>query len=186
MLMKTFFFMRLFKKLAHLVMMVFQVLLDLRAFMCFYLILLWISGLVFNVLGLNNTSIEINQLKKTGIAYPGQEYQYLPKFLRQFFYSIRISLGDFEFGETTSLGSTELNLFWFTWMLTVLLTCIVFLNFIIAEISSSYEQAKKRVKGLIDKQRAFLIREAEDILLHGGKTNQDLIPRYLIRREIED
>lgn len=45
MLIKTFFFMRLYQSMSELVMMMLQVMVDLRAFLCFYFILIWICGL---------------------------------------------------------------------------------------------------------------------------------------------
>lgn len=54
MLLKTFFFLRLFESLAHLVLMMRQVVKDLKAFMIFYTILLWICGLVFGIIELGN------------------------------------------------------------------------------------------------------------------------------------
>lgn len=185
MLVKTFFFMRLFKSMAHLVMMMLQVIVDLKAFLFFYLVLIWICGLVLDILGLGEDTSDILSLKAKRLSYPGIEYQHLPKFLRQFFHSIRISLGDFEFGDTVSLGVFEHNIFWLTWLISVLMTCIVFLNFIIAEVSASYDSVNKRVRGLIDKERAQLIREAEDMLLTSWKQNKDMFPKYLIRREVE-
>ena len=44
------------------------------------------------------------------------------------------------------------------------MTCVVFLNFIIAEVSSSYASVKNNVKGLIMKERAALIKESEDMM----------------------
>jgi len=52
--MKTFFFLRLFKSFSGLVTMMKQVAYDLKAFMVFYLILLWMCSLVFNILELGN------------------------------------------------------------------------------------------------------------------------------------
>lgn len=76
-LMKTFFFLRIFKSLAHLVLMMRQVCNDLKAFMIFYTVLLWICGLVFTIIGLGNydgTSDKnlITLIKKN--SYPGVEY----------------------------------------------------------------------------------------------------------------
>ena len=82
MLVKTFFFMRLFKSMAHLVMMMLQVIVDLKAFLFFYLVLIWICGLVLDILGLGQDTDDILTLKAKRMTYPGIEYQYLPKFLR--------------------------------------------------------------------------------------------------------
>ena len=47
---------------------------------------------------------------------------------------IRFSFGDFEFGGVKDLNDFEKNMFWITWLFIVLMTCLVFLNFIIAEV----------------------------------------------------
>ena len=49
-LIKTFFFMRLFKSMAHLVSMMQQVFVDLQAFLYFFFILLWITSLILSVI----------------------------------------------------------------------------------------------------------------------------------------
>ena len=45
-----------------------------------------------------------------------------------------------------------------------MMTSIIFLNFIIAEVSSSYEEVKLHIDGLILKERASLIKESEDMM----------------------
>ena len=52
---KTFFFLRIFKDFSHLVLMMQQVVVDLRTFLCFYLILIWICGLLLHIIGLTKT-----------------------------------------------------------------------------------------------------------------------------------
>ena len=52
-----------------------------------------------------------------------------------------------------------------TWLIMVVMTCIVFLNFIIAEVSASYETVKSKLKGLFMQERCSLIQEAEDMML---------------------
>ena len=85
MLMKTFFFLRLFNQFSGLVIMMKTVTMDLRAFMVFYFILIWICALVFNILELGNFISPRNEALKTklkAINYPGIEYKMLPRFLR--------------------------------------------------------------------------------------------------------
>ena len=91
MLIKTFFFMRLFRSMAHLVAMMRQVFHDLQAFMLFFFILLWITSLILNVLELGNeegnssrAAVERKKAMQT-LDYPGVEYKHLPRFLRQWF-----------------------------------------------------------------------------------------------------
>ena len=85
MLIKTFYFLRLFNQFSGLVIMMKTVTLDLRAFMVFYFILIWICALVFNILELGNFISPRNEALKTklkAINYPGIEYKMLPRFLR--------------------------------------------------------------------------------------------------------
>lgn len=51
-LIKTFFYMRVFKNMSQMVSMMTQVIADLRVFLIFYLILVWMCSLVFNIIEL--------------------------------------------------------------------------------------------------------------------------------------
>jgi hypothetical protein len=48
----------------------------------------------------------------------------------------------------------ENYLYWILWFVVCVLTNIIFLNFIIAEASASYENVKKNLDALIFKERA--------------------------------
>ena len=50
MLVKTFFFLRIFTNMSYLVTIMRQVMFDLRIFGVFYLILLWLCSLIMNIL----------------------------------------------------------------------------------------------------------------------------------------
>jgi ABC-type bacteriocin/lantibiotic exporter with double-glycine peptidase domain len=76
-----------------------------------------------------------------------------------------MSLGDIDFGESTNLNSFNSILFFFNMVLTLVCTMVVFLNFIIAEVSSSFAKITEKVSGLNEKERSLLIEEAEDMLL---------------------
>jgi len=77
-LIKTFFFLRLFRSMAHLVSMMKQVFHDLQAFMLFFFILIWIMSLCLTLLELGNVHGAMmaaglkDKLKAN--AYPGVEY----------------------------------------------------------------------------------------------------------------
>ena len=87
-LFKTFFFLRVFKSLSQMVTMLGQVTQDLTSFLTFYIILIWMAGLVYNVIGLaslDNTDPELSAKKKgksKATTYPGVEYKHLPYWLR--------------------------------------------------------------------------------------------------------
>ena len=97
-----------------------------------------------------------------------------------------MSLGDFDFGESTNLSSFDNHWFWVIWTISVLITMVVFLNFIIAEVGNSYNIVNEMIQGLIEKERSNLIEEAEDMMLTKWKTNPNLFPKYLIMREVEE
>lgn len=188
-LIKTFFFLRIFGELSYLVTMMKQVVYDLKVFMIFYFILIWIAALILNIIELGNFSEHRNVANKKllkATTYPGIEYKELPKFLRQVVGAIRISLGDFDFSESTRLESFENIIYWVTWITLVITTCIVFLNFIIAEVSLSYEKIKEKINGQQMKERVLLIKEAEDMMFATTKEDKKLFPRYLVTREVEE
>ena len=69
----------------------------------------------------------------------------------------------------------------------VIFSALIFLNFIIAEVSNSYQTVKESIEALIYKERAGLIQEAEDIILESVKKNDKTkFPKYLIVREMEE
>ena len=77
-------------------------------------------------------------------------------------------------------------MFWFIWVIAVTISSLVFLNFIIAEVSNSYAVVTESVQALIYKERAGLIDEAEDLLSESKKASDTKkFPRYIINRELE-
>lgn len=72
-------------------------------------------------------------------------------------------------------------------MLMVIFSSLIFLNFIIAEVSNSYSNVKVNIDALIYKERAGLIREAEDIMTDSTKqNNKRKFPKFIIDRTMED
>jgi len=54
---------------------------------------------------------------------------------------MRISMGDFAIiAAAEFLTPIENYMFWVVWLLAVVVQCIIFLNFIVAEASNSYEE----------------------------------------------
>jgi len=80
---------------------------------------------------------------------PNQEYDIIGPFWGSFASTLRVSLGDFDFEASTRLYEKENILYWVIWLLVVIMTCIVFLNFIIAEASASYQSVKDRLDAMI-------------------------------------
>jgi hypothetical protein len=66
-LIKTFFYMRLLPKMAHLVTMMSRVFSDIQGFMMFFFILVWTISLLFTIIGLgqmNDNFETVRDIKK--------------------------------------------------------------------------------------------------------------------------
>ena len=65
------------------------------------------------------------------------------------------TMGDFNcIGTSIDLPEAETTMFWISWSFVVLLGNIIFLNFIIAEASASYEKVNERVSEIVEKDKA--------------------------------
>lgn len=68
----------------------------------------------------------------------------------------------------------------------VIFSALIFLNFIIAEVSNSYQQVKDEIDALIYKEKSILIQEAEDIMSNKVKeSDKTKFPKYIVIREME-
>ena len=118
--------------------------------------------------------------------YPGFEYKNVNEFAKNVLIILRFSLGDFDFGATNHLNDFERTVFWITWVIIVLMTCVVFLNFIIAEVSESYQTVNINVNEYILQEKAKMINESEDMMFLSMRENTNLFPQYIILREVEE
>lgn len=97
-----------------------------------------------------------------------------------------MSLGDGSaIGATTNLTKIEMKIFWLMWMMTVIVTCIIFLNFVVAEACASYTRVVESLDAVIKQAQAILISESEEMTLNRFK-NKAKFPRYLVVRCIEN
>jgi hypothetical protein len=123
-LLKTFFFMRIRMGFSYIVTMIINVVYDLQVFLLFYGILILMFSAIFDVISKNDA----------------EEYKNLGPFIGNFMTTLRLSLGDFDFGvlKGNKLNKHQHWLFWCIWVLMVIFSALIFLNFIIAEVSNSY------------------------------------------------
>ena len=122
---KTFFFLRIIMSYSYIVTMIVNVVADLRVFLTFFAILIIMFSAVFDVIA-----------KATQ-----DEYTHINPFFGNLFLTLRLSLNDFNFDLLKSegvLSDLQHWLFWIIWILMVLFSSLIFLNFIIAEVSNSY------------------------------------------------
>jgi hypothetical protein len=236
MIIKTFFFLRIRESFTPIVIMLTNVIYDLRIFLMFYSILLFIFSLLFSVIGVGLKEIQdldhdahLHTVKPYvplpdvpaagGSAVPAattattsqggaarllrgkggsagrtlgsendlipSEYKYLGMFFGQFFSVFRLSIGDQSLiGSTLDLTETETWLFWILWVFAIILTNIIFLNFIVAEASASYTKVTETLNAVIWQERASMIHEAECMTRRSNKS-KDRFPPYLVIRAID-
>ena len=67
------------------------------------------------------------------------------------------------------------------WILSVVVTCIIFLNFVVAEACASYSKVTESLESVIKQSQAALIGESEDMTLRLFKNNEKM-PKFLIVR----
>lgn len=53
---------------------------------------------------------------------------------------------------------------WIVWLLAVVVNCIVFMNFIVAQASATYANVSEQLENFIQSERASLISQAEKML----------------------
>lgn len=81
---------------------------------------------------------------------PGLEYAKIGLFFGNFMSVMRISMGDFALMEAVEyLSPIENYLFWLIWILCVIVNCIIFLNFIVAEAGNSYNNVSEELENFI-------------------------------------
>lgn len=83
-LMKTFFFLRIFENMSYIVTMLRNVVYDLRIFLSFYAIITTLFSLLIGILGIGNFNLaesfaKDNQINDDG--YFGQEYKQIGLFI---------------------------------------------------------------------------------------------------------
>ena len=97
--------------------------------------------------------------------YPGSEYKKIGLFFGNFLYVFRAAMGDFSvYNSSVYLSDAENYLFWLCFIMILLFTNIIFLNFLIAEASNSYSRVKERLFEFNLKESALLIDEAEHMI----------------------
>jgi hypothetical protein len=69
-----------------------------------------------------------------------KEYKALGLHIGEFMWTLRLSLGDGSAIEAAKKLETpaEHRVFWIMWLIVTIVTCVIFLNFIVAEASASY------------------------------------------------
>ncbi len=90
--------------------------------------------------------------------------------------SYRLSLGDFELDPFTNQRDQLITFSWVLWMIGVFILNVMFMNFIIAVISESYEKVMQRLVALSYMLKAEMIVERESMMTDADKNNPLYFP----------
>ena len=145
---KSFKYLNIFDDFSPLVSMLAQVIFDLKEFLFVYFIFLI------------NFSLVITTLQNEA----GIDYIYIGMFIGNFVDTMKLSMGDFGVIERVQVDLPHKTIFWISWGFIVLIMSIIFLNFIIAEASASYERVNELLVMVIQKDKVGLINEAEKMI----------------------
>ena len=104
--------------------------------------------------------------------------------IANFLQTLRIALGDFDFSASVLLRDDLNILYWWIWFTIVIMACLIFLNYVIAEASASYNQVSEKLQAYIQKEKLDLVDEFERMSPKFFKNNQRM-PRYIITRQVE-
>ena len=197
---RTFNFLRIFKMLSPIVVMLTNVIWQLRIFMTFYFILCILFSLWYSVVGVGNYKLrgkfrdDFNKNQndqdwdvdpEMAEGTPGMEYEKVGLFVGNIIIVCRISMGDFAIIEPSDyLTPAENYVFWIIWTITCIVTCIIFLNFIVAEAGETYNVVSEELENYIQQQRADLVSEAESLIPNSIKS-ANKYPKFIVVRKIE-
>lgn len=161
--------------------------------MVFFLILCLLISLMYDALGIGNVTIpgdfqrlfkDENNPNSLSDDAPNAAYKFIGLFVGNFFETIRMSTGDFAIIDTAKyLDQASSIVFWILFVITVIIGCVIFLNFIVAEASGTYNEVSEFLDETIQNQLADMIGEAESIYPDGIK-NEKNYPRYLVIRKV--
>jgi hypothetical protein len=169
----TFERLRVIQKFSYIVTMIRQVVIDLQTFMTIFIIVIVSLSNILDIVGTSN--------------FP--EYDVIGPLWGNLFATLRLGLGDFDFSQLADNSLYWMHvLFWVVWILMVGFASLIFLNFIIAEVSNSYEKCNEKVQMHIYKERAMLIAEGEDLFGSPAVAKvkyPEKFPKYFVCRESE-
>ncbi|CDW91093.1 wd-40 repeat protein [Stylonychia lemnae] len=164
--MKLFFFLRIYDGFSFLVQMMAGVFKDIKYFISFFLIMILQFGMILLVLFKAEEIDEYNGVN--GMAY--------------FLMAFRISSGDFQLDNYQNQGSLLVIVSWIIWISAVFTLNIVFMNFIIAVISESYERVMQKLVAESYKVKANMIVEREQLFTSSELLNKEMFPNYIVIR----
>lgn len=142
-------FLRYNEDFSFLIQMILTVFVDLFPFMTVFFVLVFFFSLVMVI---------------ADADFDNDDYDMVDRFIQIFLQVFRNSVGDiaatkYEHWMADSSGATQTTamfLIWFFWLFNIFIMLIVMLNFLIAEVSQTYDKVKGQGKMLLYQKKAEL------------------------------
>lgn len=177
---QTLKLLRIFSSLSTLIAMLTSVIWQLRIFMTFLILLFIFFASMFSVLGTCNvkhdgsfrmvfySKDDINNLSPDA---PNFAYRKISLFYANIIQMFRISMGDFAVIDCIKFVNKQEDVvvFWILWFIMVIILAVIFLNFVVAEATETYNQVNESIVEFIYQQKADLIADAESIMPNSVK-----------------
>ncbi|CDW78074.1 wd-40 repeat protein [Stylonychia lemnae] len=164
---KVNFFLRIYDNFSFLVTMISSVFADIKYFFGFFIIFIVQFGLILSILFQDQWIEEYDNI--SSISY--------------FLMAFRISSGDFNTDGYKDQQSYLVIITWIIWIVAVLVLNVVFMNFIIAVISESYERIMQKQVAEQFRVKVQLIAERELYFKEDDLQNRQYFPHHLILRK---
>eukprot|EP00347_Sterkiella_histriomuscorum_P017811 403347898 len=142
---KICFFLRIYNGFSFLVSMMAAVFIDLKYFLAFFVVFILQFGIIFAIL-----------FDATGI----EEYNGIGIF-SYFMMAFRTSSGDFNVDSYKDQSQILVIISWTIWIIAVMILNVMFMNFIIAVISESYEKVMQKLTAESYRVKVQMIFERE-------------------------
>jgi len=192
---RSFYFMSIFSDFSPIVTMLKNVIFDLQPFMLFFAMIVISFSMLWTTLGIGNHREIVNpefhakygskEVRDEG-GYPGVQYRVIGLLVGNMIDVLISVMGEFNAIETSvDLPQAETTMFWMAFVVITIIGNIIFLNFIIAEASASYEKVNQRVSEIVEKDKAQFCSEAQE-MVPVCLMRPFNFPKYIIVREEDD
>lgn len=171
---RTMEYLRIIDSFSHIVTMMFSVLMEMGDFLIFLVIVCFFLSMIPAILQFGNYD------HKGKTASP---YEFLNMNVANLILILRFAMADFDnIGFIETLSDNENRAFWILWVLIVILTAIIFMNFVISKATYTYDRISERLNEYILKDKTQMIGEA-DLMKPRFLRNYDNYPKYFIIRK---
>jgi len=169
-MMKTIEQLRVISSFSYIVTMIRNVISDLVVFFIFFAVVIISFSMQLDIFGRSTAD----------------EYKLIGPLFGNIFATLRLSLGDYEFTQISELKLYYAHvMFWVIWLMMVVFSSLIFLNFIIAEVGNSYAKCRENITPTVFQERAILIAEAEDLFSKKNLTDAKKFPKAIVVRKNE-